>query len=188
MSLLPPFADAGQYQDAMGSAPAGVDLALSAASDAIRNYCRWHVWPAVSETAVLDGRGGFDLLLPSLRVTAITSISETLRGAGEVAASVSLSDIEWSESGMIRRHDNRCWTTRYRGVTVAFTHGYDDLPDELVYLTLGVAGRALSNPLRLAQIQVGQRTEMYSGAGVTRSPGGLFADEMDALARYRRIV
>jgi hypothetical protein len=169
----------------MGTAPAGLTQALISASDAIRNYCRWHIWPSVSETVVLDGTGGLNLFLPSLRVTAVTSISETQRGATETPQTVNVTDVEWSASGMIRRHDNQYWTTRYRGVTVVFTHGYDDLPEEIVQLAVGVAGRVLSNPTRLAQVTVGQRSESYGGSAAL--PGLLF-DEAALLGPYRRLV
>lgn len=170
MSLLPPFADTDE------------DGAVSAL---IRSACRWHVWPAVTDTLVLDGSGSDLLRLPSLNVTAITAVSETERGAGKSPVTVDPADLEWSAAGLVWRHDRRCWTARARGVSVTFTHGLAELPEELATLAASVVQRLSANPLRLAQITVGQRSESY---GSTGAGSALFLmDELQILAPYRRL-
>lgn len=187
MADLPPFAEVFQYEALFGSAPDGVDQMLLAASALVRSACRWHVWPVVTETLTLDGPGRDLLSLPTLKVTALTSVTETLRGKGQSPATVDLDDVEWSASGLVWRHDRSCWTSRARGITVSFSHGWSVPPDEIVQTVLAVAGRARANPLRLTQMSVGQRSESYGGAS-PGAPGGLLLDELATLAPYRRIV
>lgn len=187
MADLPPFAEVFQYEALFGSAPAGVDQMLEAASALVRNACRWHVWPIVTETVTLDGPGRDMLSLPSLKVTAVTSVTETQRGKGATVATVDVDDLEWSAAGLVWRHDRRCWTSRARGVTVTFSHGWEAPPPEITQTVLAVAGRSRANPLRLTQMSVGQRSESYGG-GNPGAPGGLLMDELDTLAPYRRIV
>lgn len=170
MSLLPPFSDSDES---------------GAISSLIRSWCRWHVWPAVTETLVLDGPGGSLLRLPSLNVSAVTSVSETQRGKGQSPVTVDVDDLEWSAAGLVWWHDRRCWTSRARGVSVTFTHGLAEFPEELATLTAGVVQRLSANPLRLAQITVGQRSESYGGTG---SGSAMFLmDELAILAPYRRL-
>lgn len=169
MPLLPPFSDT----DESGSV-----------SSLIRAACRWHVWPAVTETLVSDGPGSDLLRLPSLNVTAVTAVSETQRGKGQTPTTVAVDDLEWSAAGLVWRHDRACWTSRARGVSVTFTHGFDELPEELATLTAGVVQRLSANPLRLAQITVGQRSESYGGGGGSAM---FLMDELAILAPYRRL-
>lgn len=106
--------------DPLAVAPAGLDpAAWDAACRAVRTYCGWHVAPSVTQTLVLDGPGGSLLVLPSLLVTDVAEV----KNAGTV-----LSDPEWSAAGMIRSHG---WTTRFRGVSVTLTHGYDECPEDI---------------------------------------------------------
>lgn len=187
--MYPPFADESDYLAAFGSVPDSASLALAAASAAVRGYCRWHIYPEVTETLVLDGMGGGVLLLPTLRLSAITALSETQRGQDQTPVSLTpASDLEWSAAGMVWRHDGRCWTRRARGISITITHGYDEIPAEITSIVLDVAKRGLSNPNRLSAITVGSRSEQYAGSNSSRGPGGLFLDEMSKLDPYRRML
>lgn len=173
--ILPPLADS--------SDPATSEL-IEAASKVVRNACRWHVWPQVSETLTLDGPGGDLLMLPTKHVETITAVTVTPRGKGQSPVLVDVDDLEWSAAGLVWWHDRRCWTSRARGISVAMTHGLDQRPADLAQVTLSLAARSKSNPKRLTQIAVGSRSEAYGSAG----GGVLYADELDQLAPYRRIV
>lgn len=174
--MLPPLAESTD--------PDIADL-LVAASAVVRSWCRWHVWPEMSETLVLDGPGRDLLVLPTKRVSAITAVSETARGAGQSPVTVDPdADLEWSADGLVWRHDRKCWTARARGVSVTFTHGLAELPEDVSQVAMSLASRSKSNPTRLVQVTVGSRSEAYGSTG----GGVLYQDEMQVLAPYRRGV
>lgn len=172
---LPPF---GESDDQ------AIAALLPAASKVIRNACRWHVWPVVTETLVLDGPGTDLLKLPTKRVSSITALSETQRGKGQSPVTVDVDDLEWSAAGLVWWHDRRCWTSRARGVSVTLAHGWAEYPEDLAQLAVGLASRSTANPLRLSQVAVGSRSESYGTGG----GGVLYQDELAQLAPYRRIV
>lgn len=116
----------------------GLPSAIESAVDAIRTYCRWHVWPARTETLTVDGEGGRVLTLPTLHVTNITEIREQ-----DV---VDPEDYEWSQSGDVRRRRG-CWTTRWRGLHIDLTHGYDQCPPALAALLVDTVSEALAHPV-----------------------------------------
>jgi hypothetical protein len=129
---------------------------LDQAISNIREACGWHIAPSFTETVTLDGPGRSVLRLDSLHVTAVESVTENGREL------VEWTDYEWSAKGTMRRRG--CWTDRYRGIVVEFTHGYDTLPAELAALILDVATAAAAQP-------VGQQPEKigpfeFGGGGV----------------------
>lgn len=94
------------------------DPALAAA----RSYCGWHVTPQRSDELVLDGPGGTLLALPTLHLVEIESLTED----GE---QITLTDLEWSATGVVRKKSGLAWTTKLGGITVEITHGYDSAED-----------------------------------------------------------
>lgn len=106
---------------------------LAAAHGSVRRHCGWHVAPIISETLTLDGSGGTDILLPSLRVVELITVTN----AGvDVTASV-----DTSKSGMLRMRSGK-WTDRFGGVVVQMRHGYDlDEVPEVAAIIAGVAKR-----------------------------------------------
>ena len=183
---LPPFASVEDYERVFGASDARTDLDLDAASTVIRGFCRWHIYPVVAESVVVDGVGGSVLMLPTQHLTAVTAVTETMRGVGQPPVTLNAGDLEWSAAGMVWRGDNRCWTTRARGVSITFTHGFVDPPADLVRLVLDHANRAASNPGgMLVSNQVGQRMQQYrAGSGSS----GFLEDELAVLDAYRRRV
>jgi hypothetical protein len=96
---------------------------LDAALAAARIYCGWHVTPALTEqTLTLDGPGTAVLALPTLRMTAVTEVTEE---------GVELEDsrIEWSSRGLIAKASGLPWTSKMGAITVTIDHGYDTAPD-----------------------------------------------------------
>lgn len=106
---------------------------LAAAHGSVRRHCGWHVAPIITETLTLDGSGGTDILLPSLRVVDLLTVTN----AGvNVTASV-----DTSRAGMLRLRTGT-WTNRFGAVTVELRHGYDlDEVPEVAAIIAGVAKR-----------------------------------------------
>lgn len=180
-SVLDPFVSVEYYTANFGPETARLYGDLMAASAIIRSRCQWHVWPFVEADEVIVERpgGGKSLLLPTMHMSALTAVSETLRGVGEVAAVVDVSELDWSQSGVVEKLSGCSWTTRRRGVTATIDHGFIDAPDEIKLLCANLAGRAVT-PGGISRLQVGQRSEDY------RAPG-IMQHELDLLAPYVRV-
>lgn len=138
------------------------EQATDRALAAVRAYVGWHLAPATSETLTLDGPGAPVLLLPTLRVTELASITEE----GNLVAEDSY---EWSATGVVRRrrtgptlygsstYFGPSWTSRFRGLEVTLTHGYDVMPPEVSSIVDRLAARALEGSTGSAVLtQVGQ--------------------------------
>src|SRR5664279_1332455 len=189
----PPFADSADFQECFGVTTTRTDMDLDAASAAIRGYCRWMIWPATTETLILDGPGTDVLMIPTMNLTAITQLIETPRGPSPTPVTLDITKLEWSAAGMVWRTDSvwgpysafggfgGMWTSRARGISITITHGYDDVPAEIRRLTLDLARRSALNPMALSAQQVGLRSESYAGRGI-------LLDEKAMLDTYRRLV
>src|SRR5690625_3682743 len=81
---------------------------VAAATQAIRDYCGWHVAPVEEETLTLDGTGTDTLLLPSRLVVDVTSVK--VRGE-----ELPKDSYEWSTIGALRRLGN-IWPDSYRSL------------------------------------------------------------------------
>lgn len=104
----------------LAESPTGVDAeAWAAACAAVRDYCEWHVAPSVTEEVTMDGSGASVQILPTLRLTALISITND---------GTAVTDPEWSSHGIVRG----CWTCKFRGVVANMTHGYADCPADVL--------------------------------------------------------
>lgn len=172
--------DLAQLEEfSQGDLPESAPIAnffLGAATAAVRNYCGWHVFPAKSETMVLDGPGGELLELRTKRLQNVKSLTEN--GVGLIPDV----DFEWSPSGLLRK---RCWTERFRSIVVEVEHGFTSAPD-LLELVYGLATRAASSPSGAVQDTAGPFT--VTSAQVAPGVAGgiaLMAHEKAVLDPYR---
>lgn len=90
------------------------------AVNAVRVFCGWHIAPEATETVKLLGEGTSVIILPSLKVTGVTSVK--ING-------VETDNYTWDERGLL-------YLRRFIGphvpVEVTFTHGYQIPPPEVV--------------------------------------------------------
>lgn len=130
---------------AFDTATPNVGVAVDAAVDYLRATAGWHVFPEVTETLVLDGDGGHVLVLPTLRVSSVSSV----RMLGDLVASTAYS---WSQNGEVKlKADHAAWTEEYRGVEVTLTHGFSD-PPRLLKALAQVVATATLNPLGIPEV------------------------------------
>lgn len=133
----PPLLDLAAFQALV----TGTDLEatrLAGIVQEIRDYCGWHIAPAVDETFTLDGSGGTVQQLPTLRLNSVASVTE----CGIVLAA---DGYEWSQDGSLRKW---CyWTNRYRGVVVQANHGHETVPENIVSVILDAASSAIAAPV-----------------------------------------
>lgn len=144
---------------------------VDAACDEIRTVCGWHIAPAISETLTVDGPGGTVLILPTLWVTALTTI--TVEGA--VLASTAYT---WSRGAVVRRIDGGVWPTKQGSIAVALTHGYPACPPAVRREVQRVAAARSTIPAAITQSQVGAVSISYSPPTVDES----------VIAAYRLMV
>ncbi len=115
------------------------DRQLDAALAAARRYCGWHVTPVASGvTFTLDGPGGRTLVLPTLKLTALTSVTED-------GTALTLSDLHWSARGLIAKKDGGFWSTLFGGITVVASHGFD-VADDFESVVLAAIDRGAFSP------------------------------------------
>lgn len=180
MAETQPFATPQQMADRSGGAiPANhphLVLALGAATREIRKHCRWHVAPSRTETLKVAARAGRPVWLPTQKITAINTISIS-------GAPLDVGLVDWSEDGEL---GYTAWTTGRQALEVNLTHGLEQVPDDLVDLTLQIAARALGSPLGIVREQAGGVSVTYSQAGFNVAGGTvLLAHEKAQLEEYR---
>lgn len=145
---------------------------------AIRRYCGWHIAPEITETIVLDGDGSRHLWLPSLHVTAVTAVTN-----GDTVLDVT-DDLDWSETGFIELRCSR-WTERPRRISVELTHGYEEIPADLVELAVSLAARAASSPSGAISEHAGQVSLTFGTFNGVAGGLALLAHEKELLSEYR---
>ena len=120
---LPPLLEVDAFESITGGKYdcVAAEQALSAASQAVRNYCGWHVSPSVDCTAYPMPTSGV-LRLPSNCVTEIESVKEN---------GIAVTDYEWLRMGLVRRTDGKKWSKSWGAIEVDYTAGLscDAVPD-----------------------------------------------------------
>lgn len=156
----------------------GVTTPEEYATQAIRDYCEWHVSPVLEETIILDGSGTDTVLLPSRRVLDILSI--TVNGS-ELEADA----FEWSQIGALRRL-NGSWPDRYRSIHVKLSHGYENA-GVLASIVSAVAARIEIDPTGMITNQRAGTQSVSFGGRVAQGGGGhgLLSSEKEQLAAYK---
>lgn len=141
----------------------------------MRDYCRWHVFPAQEATATLDGNGAESLLLPSLHVVDVLSVT--------VAGRLLTSDqFEWSNKGYLRRTRRQSFPDSLRAVQVRFSHGYDiDDIDGVRDVLLSMVERVVTLPHFIKSSSAGEASVTY---GVDAALRPTFGDK-EVLDEYR---
>lgn len=162
----------------LSDVPAGIydPETLEGAESIIRDYCGWHIAPAITETLTLDGPGTHHLYIPSLRIKTITSIVDD-------GTTLAPTDYLWSENGVIEKL-NSCWTTKRRSIVIILVHGYDACPPAVreVWKQLAQVGPA-SSPVEREEVgQVAVTYGAVAGAVATGIPSSSFI----LLNKYRR--
>ncbi|MEV5138431.1 hypothetical protein AB0K71_05735 [Streptomyces syringium] len=198
---LPPLATAADLEAALGRAvdTAQADLALRRASARVRRYTRQNFTFTAGETTVLRG-GERVLALPARPLVVDASHPLT------VVELSGMTGIEFActEGRDFTRLGNELtrgepWyqPTRLMGwpwnrplgvwapqVRVTYSHGYTEVPDDVVDVVLDLAAMNLSNPENLRSVSI----DDYSRTFAAETIGGarLSASHKEDLRAYRR--
>lgn len=151
--------------------------ALVAASQAIRNYCGWHVCPSATCTAHPEG-GVIVTRLPAGYVSEITSVMENgiLLGSG---------DYEWRRDGLLKRSCPKKWSDKWDSIEVEYKAGYeaDAVPDLSEAVCVIAAG--------VLNVAAGVTSESADGVSISYSSSassiaaGLTYQQKEALGAYK---
>lgn len=167
---LQPFATAQDMADRSGGAIPKthpfLEKELQAATRTIHNACGWHI-AQVEQLRYRKVRPFSEVVwLPAMQIKSIDS--GTIDGATVTAMTTGFDPaIGWTPL---------CG----RDVDITFTAGFDEVPEDLVTLTLELAAGALGSPLGISREQAGTVSVSY-----TRTSGQLTEADHDRLAAYK---
>ncbi len=144
---------------------AAATLALDIASSAIRSFCGWSISQETGVTGVLDGSGNRWLWLPTLKLTAVTSVKVN----GDPLTVVT--DFDWTSYGKLIHRG--CWPRTARSVEVVYTHGYATVPDVVKGACLVAATLLYKNPEFVSSRSETMGPFAESSSYSSSLPGGL---------------
>jgi len=178
---LPPLMDPAAFDLATGNQYSGdlrKNIALEAASAAIRNECGWHIAPSLECTAQLTANGRLAVLPANL----VTEISELKENGQELGAG----DFEARADGLIRRTGFKNWARGWGAIEVSYMAGYEQTPPEIEAALLRMVEAALSVPTGVNSESAGGVSISYStqAAGIASS---LIGGMASTLAPYRLV-
>ena len=174
---MPDLMTKAQFNTATGSQFAsaeGLDIALAAASSAIRNYCGWHIAPALTCKAKTWGGGAY-LFCPWAAMSAVASVTQN----GVALASTAY---DWRSSGVIRRTDGFFFADfPWNTIEVTATAGYDTADNVLQQVIIQLVGNALAAPLGVREEHAGQVGISYNQTGNGMTGGVTLTPRDEAL-------
>ena len=174
MTEIKPLLSAEEFGEMTGgkySQNPRTESALLAASQAIRNYCGWHICPEADCTAFLLG-GSKIIALPATYVSEISSVTEN-------GVELKPGQYEWRFDGLMRRCEFTNWSAAWSGVKVKYKAGFDikavpDLAEAVRSITEGVIA-----------VSVGINSESADGVSISyRESASSVAAALTANHRY----
>lgn len=121
--------------------------AIVEASQAIRNYCHQVIELVEDEAITVDCAGGPRLFLPQLPVVEVSLVVED----GETLTAGPDEDYQLGQYGILHRVGAN-WAAGIQIVTITYSHGYEDLPDDVIAVATRAASRAYQAGLRAAEM------------------------------------
>lgn len=179
-SELGPIISVDDFQIATGgrmvSSEERIEAVLASVSQAIRDWCGWHVSPNLECTWKGQGEGNL-MLLPCFGVTDVESLS--VEGSEVI-------DFEWLNSGLIRIPCR--FPDKWRSCDVVYRAGFD-ATGALAAAVVQLASNALAATPGVREEHAGQVGATYNQTEVGVSGGvRLLASDYSLLAPYRLTV
>lgn len=179
-----PLATVGQLAAYMKETIAADDASaliyLQIASGLVRDYLQRELTAATADVVVLDPLDGAYIFLPELPISAVSLVEvfdhSTQTWSTAAAGTFTVS----ARLGIIagRPGVGVCWPSDPGSWRVTYDHGFDDIPDGIVGVVLGVAARGYAT-------DPGVESERIGGYNVKYSTDSDFsAIEQKALNRY----
>ena len=150
---------------------------LNAANKAIRTECGWHVAPIITEEIVLDGTGGRNLLVPSLRIRQVVSAKSD---GNDVTDQVKFS----RRAGVLALASG--WSCEVGSIELTIEHGFaaDEVPD-VAALIVTLTKRAASSGAFVQQSIGPASAKVATGRDGAALSVPLMETEKELLAPYK---
>lgn len=150
---------------------------LNAANQAIRTECGWHVAPIITEELVLDGAGGKNLLVPSLRIREVVIARSDGR---DVTDQVKFS----RRAGVLTLASG--WSCDVGSIELTIRHGFEaeEVPN-IAALIVTLTKRAASSGAFVQQSIGPASAKVATGRDGAALGVPLLESERETLAPYR---
>lgn len=186
--MLLPLVTTEQFAETRGVAHDATDLkairALEDASNLFRAMAHQTITLVEDDQTELRGSWSPRLYLPERPVLELSAVT-IVWGDPDVSAVV-LAEGDWLalRSGLVTRRGGDVWGGGEGAVRVTYSHGFSEIPGDVVSAVTSIALRKLENPANLVAEQVGsyQATYATTAAGAA---AGLTQDELDVARRYQ---
>lgn len=184
-SSLPPLLSVAEFKTMTGGRydDDRAELAIGAASAAIRNACGWHISPSLGCTAVLTAEGKL-ARVPAAYVSEISKVEERGKTRTWVELMVP-GEAEWSHNGIIRRCCFKAFPSGLDAVRIAYIAGFDiDAVPDLAQAVMGIAEGVLALPAGVTSESAGGVSVSYASSASSIA-GALTSGLMAQLAPYK---
>lgn len=146
-----------------------------AATQAVRDYCGWHIAPCISEDLVLDGNGQSKLFLPTKRLEEVLYL--------EVDGQ-NVENFRFSQEGWVTL-DCGVFPRKERAVKIGIRHGYHSADPASVIVGNIVARARMSPTGNIVQQRAGTQSVTFATSGGQVMGFGLMQAEKDLLQPYK---
>lgn len=169
-------------------------LAIAEATAVIQNYCNQKIEQVSDDSIYLDGSGSTKLFLPEIPVSEIASVEVDGVLLDPTYYALAENGVLWRKYGV--------WTLGARNIKITYTHGYENVPEEVRGVCYRSAARLYQAQLKalrqdfvsgLQSVSVGDWSETYESAGGSAGESDkgvsaartLLMSEKDILNKYR---
>jgi hypothetical protein len=143
---------------------------LAAALAVARQKAGWHVSPPKTETMTIDGPGSRVLFLPTMKLNALTDITEDGVVLDPSTVAISAGDGPLMRRRVaLRKRSGGWWTDEYSGIELTMNHGFTEtaavdwrqgilaMVDQMSMLPVsaGTGGGSIQSSLRVDDVQIG---------------------------------
>jgi len=162
MEDLASIADLNDFsQLGVDPADAAAAFLLKVASGMVRRYLQQDITATAGDVEYCDPLSG-GVLLSQLPVNNVTKVETTLDGATWTVADPATYVVSRRLGIVSPRAYTGLWPTDPESWRVTYSHGYDNVPDEIKGVVCGVAARAYTTPSGIDMERTGQRQVKYN--------------------------
>lgn len=191
--MLSPLASTADLADFLNqSEPSNVghwQAHLGAASDVFRAKTNQQIEFVEDDEVELTGTWNHQLWLPQRPVIDITALAVRLAGSTTFTA-MEVTDIPFTRRGMVAYPSaswidgspGGYWGSPTASIQVTYSHGYEEIPSDVISTVCSMAVRGMQNPSGLQSESIGTYSYAYP-VGSTGSVG-LTDQESAIIARY----
>lgn len=169
-----------------------VNAALSWASGAVEAYCERNFTYRANHVVLVDPfPARRSAQLPNPPVSAVSLVEAYMRNENGSMSWQTLTNWTWTADGLLYDTTGQpgtdmsmvpSWPSAPKSLRVTYTHGFQQVPDDLIAAVAKAAGQYLANPYNMTQRRAGDVSYQWSD----RSGQPLLDDAL--LAKYRLIT